>query len=134
LGSDGLAFTEALVVEDMGDGLWRLGESPAWSKYAAWHDVVEADWEDGELIVRRVVEHSGCRTVRLFVPRRFPMSAAGMALCERLLGAGGMWEMYSEGFLILNFPAEGDVDWDAALEEALEVFEREPPMNAEEGG
>ena len=63
------------------------------------------------------------KVVRLSVPPAFPTSIVGMAFCECLLRAGGMWKTHSERFLTLNFPAEGDVDWDAELKKVLEVFE-----------
>jgi hypothetical protein len=114
---------DTLLVEPLGDGLWRLLESPVWSDYASWHDVVEAEELDGELLVRRVVERSGCRTIRLFVPQSFPQSQPGLKLCDRLLRAGGMWEMYAEGYLMMNVPQEGDVDWEELLDQALRSFE-----------
>ena len=119
------AFTDTLIVTHLRDKLWRLEENPVWSEFAAWHDVVEADTVDGELIIRRVVESSGCRTIKLYVAPGFSTSEQGAELCERVLEAGGMWEIYAFGYLILNVPGESDVDWEEQLDEALQSFERD---------
>jgi hypothetical protein len=118
------AFTDTLIVVHLGGRRWRFEENPVWSEFAAWHDIVEADTVDGELIVRRVVEKSGCRTVKLFIPSGFSVSEQGVELCQRVLEAGGMWEVYAQGYLIMNVPDWGDVDWGGALDAALEAFER----------
>jgi hypothetical protein len=71
------------------------------------------------------------KVVRLPVPPAFPTSIVGMAFRECLLQAGGMWKTHSGGFLTLNFPAEGDVDWDVELKQVLEMFEGERKSDRE---
>ena len=119
------AFLDTLIVEHLGSSLWRLQQTPFWSDYAAWHDVVEGAMEGNELVVRRVFDRSDCRTVRRPVPAGFVGSIVGMAFCACLVSAGGMCEAYSDGVATLNFPTESDVDWDAELRRAVEVFEGE---------
>jgi len=93
-----------------GPNLWRLEQNPMFTEMAAYKDTVEGDFNEyGVFVVQRVVGESGLRTIRTGVPKRFYFSDFGKAFLDRVMKAGGMWEIVFWGILILNLP-EGQAD------------------------
>ena len=79
------------------------------SEAVTWGDVVEADIEERCLVIKRLAEVSEFRTIRTLVPHLFYFSDFGKAFLDRVMEAGGMWEIIFWGMLILNLP-EGQAD------------------------
>lgn len=113
---------QQLTAVKVGPRQWRILESPVFSEAVNYGDTVEGDFdEEGYFIIERVVKKSDFRTIRTMVPRKFYFSDFGKAFLERVMDAGGMWEIVFWGILILNFP-EGEAD---ELEELFHAACRE---------
>ena len=102
-------LSEFLKVVQIGPRRWRILESPVFSEAVTWGDVVEADIEERCLVIKRLAEVSEFRTIRTLVPHLFYFSDFGKAFLDRVMEAGGMWEIIFWGMLILNLP-EGQAD------------------------
>ena len=125
---------EQVNAVEVGPNRWRLEQNPMWTEMAVYKDTVEGELnEDGVFVVRKVVEKSGLRTIRTGVPRMFYFSDFGKAFLDRVMDAGGMWDLLFWGILVLNLP-EDDADeleemFKAAVSEArhLNQTETRPP-------
>ena len=101
---------EPVKAVQVGPNRWRLEQNPMWTEMAAYKDTVEGEVDEyGVFVVRRVVERSGLRTIRTGVPRMFYFSDFGKAYLDRVMKAGGMWDMLFWGILVINLP-EGQAD------------------------
>lgn len=98
---------EPVKAFQVGPRQWRLEQNPSFTEMAAYKDTVEGDFDENDvLIVKRVVEKSGLRTIRAEVPRVFYRFDFGKAILDRVMEAGGRWEFTFRGILVVNLPEE----------------------------
>ena len=110
---------ESLAVTVVSPGQYQLDESPVFSEYAKYGDVIEADVaRDGLLVCRGVVSRSDLRTVRWLATSDFLASAAWEKLKTKVIEVGGNWEQVFGGYLILHYPKSADVDLERSLRDA----------------
>src|SRR6266481_286367 len=60
------AATESVWAEPQADGIYRVKNVPFYAKGISYDDIVEAAPEDGVLTFKRVVQHSGHSTYRIY--------------------------------------------------------------------
>ncbi len=97
--------TEHLIVTDLGAGRFRLEESPVFSDFAGWGDVVACSrGDDGRLICREVVQPSGFHRVYSVTNHEYLQSRNWAELKPRIIAAGGVWQQVFGGILILHYP------------------------------
>src|SRR5690349_24796627 len=86
--------SESLLVEDLGEGAYRLHEFPVFTESASYLDVIEADRQpDGALRFRRVAVPSGRRTWRWLLPKVVvDAEEAIVQFCAAVMADGGFWQ------------------------------------------
>ena len=116
---EGDYLDEPVKVFQVGPRQWRLEQNPSFTEMAAYKDTVEGDFDENDvLIVKRVVEKSGLRTIRAEVPRMFYRFDFGKAVLDRVMEAGGRWEFTLSGILVVNLPANDAEELEEMLEAA----------------
>jgi len=60
------ADTESVWAEPQGDGTYKIKNVPFYAKGTSCEDVVEAEPQNGNLVFKRVVRHSGHSTYRIY--------------------------------------------------------------------
>jgi hypothetical protein len=99
--------TESLIVIDLGGGLCRLEESPISSESAGWGDVIRCTpGPGGSLICTDVVQPSGLHREWFISSTAYQESQNWADLKERIMAAGGNWELVWGGIVILHYPQE----------------------------
>lgn len=118
---EGDFLEEPVKAVQVGPNRWRLEQNPTFTEMAAYQDTVEGDFNEYDvLIVKRVVEKSGLRTIRTGVPRMFYFSDLGKAFLDRVMEAGGMWEITFWGILVVNLPEDQADELGELLNKACE--------------
>jgi hypothetical protein len=108
--------TEALIVTDLGDGMFRLEESPVFSGFAGWSDVMLCSrGDDGRLICQEVVQPSGLHRVCWVTNHEYLQSRNWAELKPRIMAAGGVWQQVFGGILILHYPKEKIAEFEPFL-------------------
>jgi hypothetical protein len=104
---DSQGYAESLILEDLGDGLYVLEESPLMSEYAAWKDVVRCiPGPDGHLVCTDLIRPAGLHRERFLSSFEFLQSQNWTELQDRIMSAGGNWEQIWQGFIVLSYPPE----------------------------
>ncbi|MGE3414066.1 MAG: hypothetical protein AB7L91_17810 [Dehalococcoidia bacterium] len=102
---DAVDHPEALLLEQVGPDLFRLEETPVWSEFAVWHDVVRCTIDrDGTLQCVAVVEKSPLTTVRWMLSKDQVGSERLEEVTSLALAWGGNWEQVFGGILMLHVP------------------------------
>ena len=104
---EGDYMEEDVLAVKVGSNRYRLAENPMWNEMAAFHDVVEGKIADDRVFyVERVIEESGLKTIRTGVPPYFYFSDFGKGFLDKVVEAGGMWDILFWGILVFNIPEE----------------------------
>jgi hypothetical protein len=97
---------ETLWATDLGDGTYRLENTPWYAYGVSWLDIVEAKPEqDGLLKFSRVVSKSGNRTVRIRADEPFTTE-----WLNRLVALGASFEGAIGSYIGVNIPPETDLN------------------------
>ncbi|MEM1245995.1 MAG: DUF4265 domain-containing protein [Acidobacteriota bacterium] len=118
---------ERLWARPVGPDRYRLENTPIFAYGASYRDVVEAELaDDATPVVRRMLEKSGHRTLRLLFEEEIDPSKATPELLDRLAERGCCWEGFSGRLVAIDIPAaidfdgvvdllqQSDVDWEHA--------------------
>src|SRR2546426_12591520 len=121
--------SESLLVEELGEGRYRLHEFPVFTESASYLDVVEADRQtDGALRFRRVATPSGLRTWRWILPRSVVDAEEAVAeFCAAVMAAGGFWQRDFGGVLQVALPPAAELDPDAWLDRQVAAEQPDNP-------
>ncbi|MDB4305996.1 DUF4265 domain-containing protein [bacterium] len=112
---------EPVQAVQVGPNRWRLEQNPMFTEMAVYKDTVEGDFNGYDvLIVNRVVEKSGLRTIRTAVPRMFYFSDLGKAFNDRVMELGGMWDMLAWGLFGFSYPESDHGELKELLNKACE--------------
>ena len=112
-GLEGDYLEEQVLAVQVGPNRYRLEQNPMWTEMATFHDVVEGEVDEyGVFYVTKVVEKSGLKTFRTGVPPFFYFSDFGKGFLEKVIEAGGMWDILFWGILVFNIPEEREEEFD----------------------
>lgn len=101
---------ETLWAERVGPDLYRLDNSPFWAYGVSWLDVVEAHTDaDGQLVMSRVAEKSGHRTVRVIFDRGADQSPQARAVLDGVVALGASYEGMNPRYVAIDIPPEADL-------------------------
>lgn len=99
---------ESIWVEDLGDGRYRLENTPFCAYGYSYQDVVEAaPDEDGDLIAGRIAERGGHSTYRVMVPK--PSAAKFEKYWKPVEKLGCTYERANESFVAVDVPPRADI-------------------------
>jgi len=103
-------YVETLWAERVGPDLYRLENSPFWAYGVSWLDVVEAHPDaDGQLVMSRVAEKAGHRTVRVFFDSDADESPAAKAVLDGVVALGASYEGMNPRYLAIDVPPGVDL-------------------------
>jgi len=101
---------ETLWAEPVGPDLYRLENSPFWAYGVSWLDVVEAHRDaDGQLIMSRVADKSGHRTVRVIFEAGADESPQAEAILDGVVALGASYEGMNPRYLAIDIPPGVDL-------------------------
>jgi hypothetical protein len=103
-------WSEPLIAEPLGDGLFRILESPFLSDPCAFGDVVRARRVEGVWVVQTVVHRAGFRSESFGLTREEAGSQGLVAFLEEVQAEGGQWSIFAGGMLRLDLPPESCFD------------------------
>jgi hypothetical protein len=96
---------ETLWAEVMGDGRYRLANTPWYAYSVSWQDVVEASADaDGQLQFVKVVSKSGNRTVRIRSEEPFTSEWLG-----KVVDLGASYDGADHCLIGINIPVETEL-------------------------
>ncbi len=99
---------ESIWAEDLGDGRYRLENTPFCAYGYSYQDVVEAaPDEDGDLIAGRIAERGGHSTYRVMVPK--PSAAKFEKYWKPVEKLGCTYERANESFVAVDVPPRADI-------------------------
>jgi hypothetical protein len=103
---DGSAEVETLWATDLGDGRYKLDNSPFYAYSVSWEDVVYAPYSDDEQFptFERVVEKSGNRTIRIFFDPPAAEGNESNRILQGLIDRGCSFEGASPSYIAINIP------------------------------
>jgi len=108
---------ETLWADDLGDGRFRLDNTPWYAYGVSWQDIVEATADaDGQLQFQRVLEKSGNRTIRIVAEE--PFSDEWLKQITQL---GCSFEGANRRYVGINIPPGIDLQSIAAFLTAADV-------------
>lgn len=100
---------ESIWAEDLGDGRYRLENSPFCAYGYSYEDVVEArPDENGDLIVGRIAERGGHSTYRIMIPKR--SAAKFEKYWKPIEKLKCTYERATGSFVAVDVPPEADID------------------------
>ena len=101
---------ETLWAECVGPDHYRLDNLPFFAYGVSWLDVVEAYPDDnGQLVMSRVVEKSGHRTVRAIFDPGVDQSPEARAILDGVVALGASYEGANPRYLAIDIPPEVDL-------------------------
>lgn len=101
---------ETVWATPLGDGRYRLDNSPFWAYGVSWKDVVEAAPDaGGQLAITRVVAKSGHRTVRVIFPEPAVPGSHNREILDGAVALGCSYEGMHPGYLALDLPPGVDL-------------------------
>ena len=104
---------ETLWAFDLGNGQYKLDNTP-WYQYGlSYQDIVAASLRDGQLHFERLVAKSGFRTLRVRAPEPVPQS-----LLDSLVSLGCKYEGARPTFIGIDVPASVELSATVDLLEA----------------
>ena len=96
---------ETLWAERVGPDLYRLDNSPFWAYGVSWLDVVEAHADvDGQLVMSRVAQKGGHRTVRVVFETGVDESIEAKAVLDGVVALGASYEGMNSRYLAIDIP------------------------------
>ena len=126
---------ETLWAERVGEDLYRLDNSPFFAYGVSWQDVVEAHPDaHGMLVMSRVVEKAGHRTVRVIFDPGVDESPDARRILDGVVALGASYEGANPRYLAIDIPPEVDlmevaryltnheVDWEHADPRYSELY------------
>jgi hypothetical protein len=101
---------ETLWATPVGEGHFRLENSPFFAYGVSWLDVVEAEPdESGFLAMTGVVEKAGHRTVRVILEGKLDVTIEDLPIWPRLQEFGCTYEGLNRRYLALDLPPGTDL-------------------------
>ena len=101
---------ETLWAERVGADLYRLDNSPFWAYGVSWLDVVEAHADaDGQLVMSRVAQKGGHRTVRIIFDAGVDESLEAKAVLDGVVALGASYEGMNPRYLAIDIPPGVDL-------------------------
>ena len=103
-------YVETLWAERVGPDLYRLDNSPFWAYGVSWLDVVEAHpGPDGQLVMSRVVDKAGHRTVRVMFDSDADDSPDSRAILDGVVALGATYEGMNPRYIAIDIPPGVDL-------------------------
>ena len=87
--------------------IWSINPFISCMKYG---DIIEVEPDGDGYKLKRVVERSRFMCVEFGLSGNFAESTELRQYCKRIEELGGAWERYSQGWLIVYVPRDGDFD------------------------
>jgi hypothetical protein len=112
-------WSEPLLAEPLGDGLFRMLESPFLSDACAFGDVVRAQPTEGVWVVQTVVHRAEFRSSSFGLTRAEAGSQGLVDFLEEVQAEGGQWSIFAGGMLRLDLPPESCFDAGSRLRQCL---------------
>lgn len=127
---------ETLWAEPVGQDLYRLDNLPFFAYGVSWLDVVEAHPDDnGQLVMSRVVEKSGHRTVRVIFDPGVDQSPEARVILDGVVALGASYKRANPRYLAIDIPpgvdlmgiarylTEHGVEWEHAVPRHSELYQ-----------
>ena len=96
---------ETLWAERVGPDLYRLDNSPFWAYGVSWLDVVEAHPDaHGQLVMSRVAQKAGHRTIRVMFDAGVDESPEAKAVLDGVVALGASYEGMNPRYLAIDIP------------------------------
>lgn len=88
----------------MSENRYRLEESFFWAE-VSYHDIIEAEpQDDGSVRFLRVVTPSELQTTTWVISQVWAESPSLRILLDKVVAAGGAWERFMVGWLLVHLP------------------------------
>jgi hypothetical protein len=120
-------YVETLWAERVGPDLYRLDNCPWYAYGVSWKDIVEAHPDaDGMLVMSRVAEKSGHRTIRVIFKEKVTEWPKGRSILDGALALGATCENSNDRYMAIDIPpgvdlmsicrhfSEHEVEWEHA--------------------
>jgi hypothetical protein len=98
-------YVETLWAERVGPDLYRLDNYPWYAYGVSWKDIVEAHPDaDGMLVMSRVAEKSGHRTIRVIFKEKVADATADQLILDGAVALGASYEGSNDRYLAIDIP------------------------------
>ncbi|MDF2804900.1 MAG: hypothetical protein K0S61_4805 [Anaerocolumna sp.] len=116
---------EALDLESLGDGLYRLHMTPLFFEEISFGDIIEAEMgNDDVLFYRRIVKKSEFKRFDWILSKKVTDSPEFQYFIENITDLSGHCEQVFGGVLIVYLPISCNVDINMELQKVIECVSR----------